>query len=275
MPFLNSSTTNCNYRDNATNRERIISMKTISHKTRSLKTIFLCIGIAVTLCGSVQVGCLAAEEQAKQGRDFFDKAEPIVMKDPLAVLLGAMGRGDVFTYTYSDVVKFAGHSCPAVAGAYKSTQLALKSLYGSEVPVRGDIKVVLRGGPDNHANGPISQIITLITGAAAETGFKGFGANGKHGRYNLLSFDKESTPDPTATCSMIFQRVDTGKKVEVVYRVGKVPSNERLDKLMPLAISGKASEEELKEFGDLWQERVKAILLSPPEGVFSVKELKE
>ena len=250
-------------------------MKTTLQKTRSLKTLFFCMGIALIICGSVHIRHLAAEEQAKQGRDFYDKAEPIVMKDPLAVVLGAMGRGDVFTYTYSDAVKFAGHSCPAVAGAYKSTQLALKSLYGSDVPVRGDIKVVLRGSPDNHANGPISQIITLITGAAAETGFKGFGANGKHGRCNLLAFDKESTPDPTATCTMIFQRVDTGKKVEVVYRVGKVPSNERLDKLMPLAISGKASEEELKEFGDLWQERVKTILLNPAEGVFSVKELKE
>lgn len=247
-------------------------MRTILHKHRSLKTVFLCIGVAVILCGSVNVRKLTAEEQAKQGKDFFDTAEPIVMKDPLAVLLGAMTRGDVFTYTYSDAVKFAGHSCPAVAGAYKSTQLALKSLYGSEVPMRGNIKVVLRGGPDNHANGPISQIITMITGAAAETGFKGFGANGKHGRSNLLSFDKEATPDPTATCSMIFQRVDTGKKVEIVYRVGSVPANERLDKLMPLAISGKASEEELKEFGDLWQGRVKTILLNPPEGVFSIKE---
>ena len=56
------------------------------------------------------------------------------MKDPLAVVLGAMGKGDVFTYTYSDAVKFAGHSCPAIAGAYKSTQMALKSLYGSDVP---------------------------------------------------------------------------------------------------------------------------------------------
>ncbi len=275
MPFLNSSTTNYNCKNNTINLERIISMKTTWHKTRSLKTIFLCMSIAIILCGVVQTRRLAAEEQAKQGRDFFDKAEPLMMKDPLAVVLGAMGRGDVFTYTYSDAVKFAGHSCPAVAGAYKSTQLALKSLYGSDIPVRGNIKVVLRGGADNHANGPISQIITLITGAATETGFKGFGANGKYGRCNLLAFDKESTPDPTATCSMIFQRVDTGKKVEVVYRVGKVPTNERLDKLMPLAISGKASDEELKEFGDLWQERVKAILLSPPEGVFSVKELKE
>lgn len=275
MPFINSSTTNCNRNNNTVNIERIISMKTTWRKTRLLKTTFLSLGIALIICGSVQMRHLAAEEQATQGRDFFDKVEPIKMKDPLAVVLGAMGKGDVFIYTYSDAVKFAGHSCPAVAGAYKSTQIALKSLYGSDVPVRGNIKVVLRGGVDYHANGPISQIVTLITGAAAETGFKGFGANGKYGRCNLMTFDKESIPDPTATCSMIFQRVDNGKKLEIMYSVGQVPTNERLDKLMPLAISGKASEEELKEFGDLWQERVKTILLNPTEGTFSVKELKE
>ena len=93
MPFHNSSTTNCKCKNNTVNPERIISMKTILHKTRSLKPIFLCMGIAVILCGSVNMRHLAADEQAKQGRDFFDKAEPIVMKDPLAVVLGAMGRG--------------------------------------------------------------------------------------------------------------------------------------------------------------------------------------
>ena len=39
------------------------------------------------------------------------------MKDPLAVVLGAMDKCDVFVYTYADAVKSAGHSCPAVAGA--------------------------------------------------------------------------------------------------------------------------------------------------------------
>ncbi|TVL99437.1 MAG: hypothetical protein CV087_18135 [Candidatus Brocadia sp. WS118] len=197
------------------------------------------------------------------------------MKDPLAVVLGAMDKEDVFTFTYADAVKFAGHSCPAVAGAYKSTQLALKVLYADEVPLRGNIKVVFKGGVDYKVNGPISQVATFITGAASESGFKGFGAAGKYGRYNLMSFDKEHTPDPKATCSMTFQRVDSGKKIEVTYCVESAPANERMDKLMPLVLSGKVSEEESKEFGNLWQERVKTILLNPPEGTFIVKETKE
>src|SRR3972149_6384274 len=232
-------------------------MKNGLYNTCLLKWLFLCdFGVAVASCITVQRH-VYAEGQTKYSKDFFDSAEPIRIKDPLAVALGAMDKGGVFVFTYADAVKFAGHSCPAVAGAYKSTQIALKALYGEEAPIRGNIKV------------------TFIGGASAESGFKGLGPAGKYGRYNLMTFNKELSPDPKATCAMIFQRVDSGKKTEVTYSVDPVPVNERIDKLMPLVISGKASEEESKEFGNLWQERVKTILLSPPEGTFIVRELKE
>ncbi|HHT9138346.1 MAG TPA: hypothetical protein ACFYEK_14025 [Candidatus Wunengus sp. YC60] len=250
-------------------------MKKVFSKTCSLKWLFLCVlGIVVASCITVQRH-VSAEGQTKYSKDFFDSAETIKIKDPLAVVLGAMDKGEVFTFTYADAVKFAGHSCPAVAGAYKSTQLALKALYGEEVPVRGNIKVTFKGGVDYKVNGPISQVVTLITGASAESGFKGLGPAGKYGRYNLMAFNKDISPDPKAICSMIFQRADSGKKIEVTYSVEPVLASERMDKLMPLVISGKASEDESKEFGNLWQERVKTILLSPPEGAFIVKELKD
>ena len=249
-------------------------MKNIFYRTCSLKGFFAftCI-MLVTYCNIAVQKRVYAEGQTKYSKDFFDAVEPIKVKDPLAVVLGAMDKGEVFTFTYADAVKFAGHSCPAVAGAYKSTQIALKLLYGDEVPVRGNIKVTFKGAVDHKVNGPISQVVTLITGAAAESGFKGLGPAGKYGRYNLMAFDKDHLPDPKAVCSMIFQRVDNGKKVEVTYSVEPVSASERIDKLMPLVISGKASEGEAKEFGDLWQERVKTILLNPPEGTFLTKEL--
>src|SRR3989339_366196 len=178
-------------------------MKNGLYNTCLLKWLFLCaFGVAVASCITVQRH-VYAEGQTKYSKDFFDSAEPIRIKDPLAVALGAMDKGGVFVFTYADAVKFAGHSCPAVAGAYKSTQIALKALYGEEVSVRGNIKVTFKGSVDY------------------------------------------------------------------------VSVSERIDKLMPLVISGKASEEESKEFGNLWQERVKTILLSPPEGAFIVKELKD
>ena len=250
-------------------------MKNGLYNTCSLKWLFLCaFGIAVASGITVQRN-VNAEGQTKYSKEFYDSAEPIKIKDPLAVVLGAMDRGEVFIFTYADAVKFAGHSCPAVAGAYKSTQIALKALYGEEVPVRGNIKVTFKGSVDYKVNGPISQVVTLITGASAESGFKGLGPAGKYGRYNLMTFNKELSPDPKVTCAIIFQRVDSGKRIELTYSVDPVPMSERLDKLMPLVISGKASEEESKEFGNLWQERVKTILFSPPEGTFIVKESKD
>lgn len=250
-------------------------MKNEFCKGISLKNLFVCMLVAgITYCIS-PCGLAHAEGQTKYSKDFFDTVEPIKMKDPLAVILGAMDKGEVFAFTYADAVKFAGHSCPAVAGAYKSTQMALRALYGDEIPVRGNIKVAFKGDVGYKVNGPISQVVTLITGAAPESGFKGFGTAGKYGRYNLMTFDRDNAPDSKATCSIVFQRVDNGKKTEVTYYVESVPANERMDKLIPLVLSGKASEDEAKEFGDLWQERVKKIVVNPPEGTFLVRAVKE
>ena len=250
-------------------------MKNVFHKICPLKGLFLYTLGILAAYGIVIQTHVYAEGQTKYSKDFYDSAEPIKIKDPLAVVLGAVDKGEVFIFTYADAVKFAGHSCPAVAGAYKSTQLALKALYGDEAPVRGNIKVTFKGSVDYKVNGPISQVVTLISGASSESGFKGLGPAGKYGRYNLMTFNKDLSPDPKTTCAMIFQRVDSGKKIEVTYSVDPVSVSERMDKLMPLVISGKASEEEAKEFGNLWQERVKTILFSPPEGTFIVKELKD
>lgn len=245
------------------------------YRAGSLKRFVVCVVVALITGSVITHKPIYAEGQTRYSKDFFDKAEPIRVKDPLASMLGAMDKGEVFVYTYADAVKYAGHSCPAVAGAYKSAQMALRALYGDEIPVRGNIRVTFKGDVTYKVNGPISQIITMITGAAAENGFKGLGPAGKQGRHNLMTFDKDHMPDPKTTCDIIFQRIDNGKKTEVLYCVEHVPGNERMDKLTPLVLSGKASEDETKEFGNLWQERVKTILLNPPEGTFIVKEVKE
>ncbi|MCF6149963.1 MAG: hypothetical protein E3K37_15020 [Candidatus Kuenenia sp.] len=234
----------------------------------------ICFLLLFPLFNVLYCHCVFAEGQTKFSQDFFDTVEPITLKDPLAVVLGAMDKEGVFVFTYADAVKFAGHSCPAVAGAYKSTQLALKTLYGKETPVRGNITVTVAGGVDSNVNGPISQIVTMITGAAADSGFKGFGPAGKYGRYNLMSFDPEQKTDSKTTCTLLFQRRDTGKKVEITYNAAIAHMDERMEKLMPLTLSGKATDEQAKLFGNLMQERVKIILLQPPEGTFTVREIQ-
>lgn len=213
-----------------------------------------------------------AVETTKFNKDFFDQVEPIKLEDPLAVVLGAIDKGEPLVYTYGDAVKMAGHSCPAISGTYKMTQIALKKLYPDKNPVRGEITVKFKGGMEDKVNGPISQVISLITGAAPESGFGGLGG-GKYNRKNLLSFDPNDAPPPDAICSVEFTRTDTGKKIEITYSNYMLGGNPKMGQLMPKAVSGKATDAEQKEFGELWHERIKTILFDPPEGMFVVKEL--
>ncbi len=212
-------------------------------------------------------------EQTKFNKSFFDAVEPIKIKDPLAIALGAMDKNEAFIFAYTDAVKFAGHSCPAVSGAYKLTQLALKSLYGNEIPTRGQIKVTFKGGVDYKVNGPISQVVTLITGAAGASGFRGWGG-GRYNRQNLLSFDETEEADEDAVCTVIFERMDTKKKIEISYNNSMLPANPKMGDLMPLAVTGKGTDAEIKEFGELWHDRIKIVLMNPPKGMFVIKELK-
>lgn len=212
-------------------------------------------------------------EQTRFNKHFFDTVEPIKIKDPLAIALGAMDKNEAFVFTYTDAIKLAGHSCPAVSGAYKLTQLALKKLYGNELPIRGQIKVTFKGGIEYKVNGPISQVVTLITGAASESGFKGLGG-GRYNRHNLLSFSETEEGDEDAVCTVIFERMDKNKKIEISYCNYMLPANPKMGDLMPLAVTGKGTDSEIKEFGELWHDRIKTVLMNPPDGMFVIKELK-
>jgi hypothetical protein len=209
------------------------------------------------------------EGQSKWKQKFFDEVDPIILRDPLSVVLGAMDGEDVMVFTYPDAVKLAGHSCVSVSGAYKLTAKALKSLYGDDVPIRGEIKVAIMGGADDMAYGPISQVISLITGAAPLTGFKGL--KGKFKRQNNLVFDKAHPEFNT----FIFQRTDTGKTVKITFNPEVLPYNKRMGEVMSEVLSNKATEEEREEFINLWQGKVRQVLLHDEkyDGLFSIEEI--
>lgn len=76
----------------------------------------------------------------------------LTLRDPLAELFGA-AEGGLLSYAYADAVKLAGHSCPTVAGAYRATCDALRRLYPGETPVRGAVRVELRGAAHDGAVG--------------------------------------------------------------------------------------------------------------------------
>ncbi len=205
--------------------------------------------------------------QTRWKQPFYDEVEPIKLREPLAEFLGAIDEGEEFIFTYTDAVKLAGHSCPAVSGAYKITQKALKALYQDETPVRGQISVRVLGSVDNGANGPISQVISLITGAAPETGFAGLGHS--FVRKDKLVFD-EKNEEPNA---FIFSRDDTGKSVKVTYHPERIPAKEDIPTLFTKCIVDTATKKQKEEFMKLWQERVKIVLDEEVKNLFTVEKL--
>jgi hypothetical protein len=191
-------------------------------------------------------------------------AEPIEIRDPLAELLGMVPDGAPLTVTFADVTKAAGHACPAVSGAYRSTQLALDELYPESYPVRSDINVVVGDAPDAAGFGPMANVIRHITGAANESGFSGF--NGFGGRDNRLSF--EEIPGPGR--SFDFTRVDTEETVRITFTPAAMKSesaNESPEVTGQIGrlIHGDLSEEERDAFYETWHARVQMILQADPE----------
>jgi hypothetical protein len=185
--------------------------------------------------------------------DFFTAAPVIRVIDPLAGFLGA-AEGGIIDYHYEDAVRLAGHSCPTVASAFLMTRAALAALYEDSMRVRGEIRVDLAETRDAGVAGVIASIATLITGATADTGFKGLG-----GQFNRR--DKLFFAQPLAHGTLRFTRLDTGTAVEVVADLSRVPGDPRVGKLMPLCLSGQATTAQQAEFRALWQDRVRRLLL--------------
>jgi hypothetical protein len=181
---------------------------------------------------------------------FFDSIETIKVKDPLSQVLGAFSEGE-YEFTYLDVVKSAGHSCPTVAGAYIITLEALKALYGAQRAVRGNIKVEFEEALEDGVAGVIANVISQITGATDKSGFKGL--QGQFARHSLMHFNAG------ITSSARFTRVDTGESVDVTYNHDAVKGNPKMMQLMQKLSSGEASATDVKEFGQLWQDRVERI----------------
>ena len=181
---------------------------------------------------------------------FFDTIETIKVKDPLSQVLGAFEKGE-YEFTYLDVVKSAGHSCPTVAGAYIMTLKAIEALYPNERAVRGNVKVAFEEALEDGVAGVVSNVISQITGATDKSGFKGL--QGQFSRHSLMSFNEE------IDSSARFTRVDTGMSVDVTYNPEPVKPNPMMMKLMSKLSSGDVTEEEVREFGKLWQDRVQRI----------------
>lgn len=182
---------------------------------------------------------------------FFADVRGIKLFDPLAAFLGA-GDG-IIEYGYADAVRLAGHSCPTVAGAYLMALRALETLFPGSTPQRGAVRVLVPDGEEEGVAGVTGAVAGFLTGAAGRGGFKGLG--GRFARQNLLRYDQEVVGD------LGFQRIDTGTRINVRYDSSVVPPEPRMRSLLQSVMSGEDDPQAVAEFGALWQERVRRILV--------------
>ena len=199
--------------------------------------------------------------------EFFDRVPGIKLIDPLARFLGASGDG-VLEYRYVDAVKLAGHSCPTVASAYWLTCTALAALSGTALPERGAIRVSFQQDRANGVTGVIANVVSMLTGAAGDGGFKGIG--GRFDRRDLLEFNAQ------IPLQMRFTRTDDGTSADVAAHLSHVPADPEQAGLLQRWVAGQSTAEETRRFGVLWQERVRCILIDHADNpaVFEIRLIK-
>ena len=184
--------------------------------------------------------------------DFFDAVPAIVLHDPLAEFLGAT-EGGLIEYRYIDAVRLAGHSCPTVAAAWGMTRRALAALYPDSTPQRGSIRADFRADRLSGVTGVIASVVTLITGATHDTGFKGIA--GRFDRRRLMYFLADISDE------IRFTRLDTGAAVDIRAELQRIPFAPQTPALLQKCMEGTASADESAEFRDCWQARVRKLLL--------------
>lgn len=183
---------------------------------------------------------------------FFAQAPVLRLHDGLSQLLGSTADG-VVEYGYADAVRLAGHSCPTVAGTWLGARAGLAALYGADLPERGRIAVALAEAEDSGVAGVVGQVLGLVTGAAGRGGFKGLA--GLHARNGLLRFGEPGIS------GWQLRRLDTGHTVEVTLDTSPVPADPQQHRLLQQVIHGQADAPARARFAELWQQRVRRMLL--------------
>ena len=106
---------------------------------------------------------------------------------------------------------------------------------------------------DSGVAGVIGSIATLSTGAAGNGGFKGLG--GRYSRRNLLQFGMNGVT------GLRFSRLDTHATVDCELRLNSVPADPQMSALLSAILNNQADASTTRRFGELWQGRVKRILI--------------
>jgi hypothetical protein len=180
----------------------------------------------------------------------FKDVEPLVLRDPLAELLGTLDAGEPLRLQFEDAVKAAGYACPVVAGAWLATKAGLRELYGHELPVRGEIEVVI--GREAGRMARFTRVVGLLTGAGQETGLSRF--SGRYRREALLRHD------PSLAGWTRLRRTDTGATADVQVNPEVVLDDPSVQELLARVVRGQASEADRVLHASLWQDKIDRML---------------
>lgn len=179
-----------------------------------------------------------------------DQMKKLTVKihEPFAEFLEASREEHQFELSLLDVVRFAGHACPSMVGAFVISQHAIRTLFPETLACeRGQVAIELPHGPEDGATGPVANVFSFIFGAWEESGFGGLGGD-RFVRRNLLRFRSPGVPNG----AFRFRRIDTGKTIDVFYDPRK--ANVKVDPDWP--------------FQKQWRARISRIAEHPEEVVW-------
>lgn len=176
----------------------------------------------------------------------------ISLFEPFSDFLMGSEREKKFQISLLDVVRFAGHACPSMTGAFLISRAAIENLYpDTKVGIRGQIEIDIPDSATYGATGPIANVFSYITGAWAESGFGGL-QGGTYARRNLLRFNSPKVPGGVFR----FTRSDNGTTVDIIYQPSLVQID--VDPAMPFQLQ--------------WRHKIKAILECPERAIQVIKK---
>lgn len=167
----------------------------------------------------------------------------IEIHEPFAEFLMADPEEYRFAVSLLDVVRFAGHACPSMIGAFLISQRVVKELFPqTNICLRGHVSIEIPSSVTRGATGPISNVFSMIFGAWEKSGFGGL--QGQFIRRDLIKYE---VPDIPAG-SYRFTNLMTNKRIDISYHPSRAS--------MP-------TEGEQLPFQKIWHHKINEILETP------------
>lgn len=159
------------------------------------------------------------EESSISEKDL--RENKIHVREPFAEFLKATSTEFDFELSLLDVVRFAGHACPSMIGAFIISKKATEELFENQIVIRGDVQVSTSSSVNSGATGPICNVFSMIFGAWEKSGFGGL--NGNFKRRDLLKFSDVEVPSG----AFRFKNIRTSKVIDIYYSPAQAIKDEK------------------------------------------------